>query len=54
VYIAQHIAVNFFLCNEMKLVKSNHRAILKNETLGRINSHSFSNVLSRFSGTALN
>jgi len=34
----------------MKFVKSNHRVTLKNED-GRFNSHSFSNVMIRFSGT---
>jgi len=44
--IAQHIAAIFF--SVMKFVKSNHRATLKNEHLGRINLHSFNNVLCRF------
>jgi len=34
----------------MKFVKSNHHATLINE-LGRMSSHSFNNVLSRFSRT---
>jgi len=47
--IAQHIAVNFFLCNEVRKIKPPRNP--EKWTLGRINSHSFSKVLSRFSGT---
>jgi len=46
---AQHIAVNLFHCNEVRKIipSSNH----EKRTLGRINLHSFNNILSRFSGT---
>jgi len=47
--IAQHIAVKLFLCNEVRKIKPPHNP--EKWTLGRINSHSFNNILSRFSGT---
>jgi len=47
--IAQNIAVNFFLCNEVpKIIPPRNP---EKWTLGRINSYSFNNILSRFSGT---
>jgi len=48
-YTAQHIDVNFFLCNEVRKIKPPHNP--EKWILGRINSHSFNNILSRFSGT---
>jgi len=47
--IAQHIAVNFFLCNEVRKIKPPCNP--EKWTLGRINSHSFNNILARFSET---
>ena len=47
--IAQHIAVKSFLCNEVRKIKPPHNP--EKWTLGRINSHNFNNILSRFSGT---
>jgi len=47
--IAQHSAVNIFLCNEVRKIKQSFN--LEKWTLGRINPHSFNNILSRFSGT---
>jgi len=46
---AQHIDVNFFLCNVVRKIKPPGNP--EKWTLGRINSHSFNNILSRFSGT---
>ena len=46
--IEQHIAVNFFLYNEVRKIKP--PCNLEKWTLRRINSHSFYNILSRFSG----
>ena len=41
---------DFFLCNKVRNIKLSCN--LEKWTLGRINLHSFNNVLSRFSGTA--
>jgi len=47
--IAQHIDVNFFLFNEVHKIKPPRNP--EKWTLGRINSHSLNNILSRFLGT---
>jgi len=44
----KHIAETFFLCNEVRKIKPS--CTPEKWTLGRIKSHSFNNVLSRFSG----